>query len=83
MAKQKIRLRPEIKERISIGAPEEKEVTARLAIHFKCTQGNVRKLIKSDSDKLVSEGKNGYAVKIKELLKLNPKTDISESYEQT
>ena len=78
MAKQKIRLRPEIKKRISIGAPEEKEVTGRLALHFKCTQGNVRKLIATDSDRLPV---GNYAVKIKEFLKLNPKSDISESYE--
>ena len=78
MAKQKIRLKPEIVKRLTIGAVEENEVTLKLALHFKCTQQNVRKLIATESDKLPV---GNYAVKIKEFLKLNPKTEIGESYE--
>lgn len=65
----KIKLNPTIKKRLL----SDNAYTCRIAIKFECSEQNIIKLIKTDSEKLCQLN---YAVVIKETLKLNPNSKI-------
>jgi len=64
-----MKLEQKIKDRLL----SDNAATCRIAIKMNCTQQNIIKLIKNDSEKLCQLN---YAVVIKETLKLNPKANI-------
>jgi hypothetical protein len=64
-----MKLEPKIKERLLA----DNAATCRIAIKMNCTQQNIIKLIRTDSEKLTQ---GNYEVLIKETLKINPKAKI-------